>query len=58
MINKKKYKQAIDYAYKLHLNQKRKGTNIPYFFHLVSVSTLVIENNGKFVFPAALGCLS
>mgnify|MGYP000017581384 FL=1 len=46
MINKKKYKEAIDYAYKLHLNQKRKGTNIPYFFHLVSVSTLVIENNG------------
>ena len=46
MINKKKYKKAIDYTYKLHYKQKRKGTGIPYFTHLVSVSNHIIEDGG------------
>ena len=45
-IDKKKYKKALDFAYKLHLKQIRKGTQIPYFFHLSSVSNFVIENDG------------
>ena len=31
---------------KLHKKQTRKGSNIPYFTHLSSVSNLIIENNG------------
>ena len=46
-MNQKKYKEALFYAFKLHEKQKRKGTSIPYFFHLVSVSSLVIENGGN-----------
>ena len=46
-IDKKKYKKAIDYAFALHSNQYRKGTTIPYFTHLVSVSNNVIENGGN-----------
>ncbi len=46
-IDKKKYKKAIDYAFALHSNQYRKGTSIPYFTHLVSVSNNVIENGGN-----------
>ena len=46
-IDKKKYKKAIDYAFALHSNQYRKGTTIPYFTHLVSVSNNVIENGGS-----------
>ena len=45
-IDKKKYKKALDYAFALHSNQYRKGTSIPYFTHLVSVSNNVIENGG------------
>ena len=45
-IDKKKYKRALDFAYKIHFNQFRKGTQIPYFTHLVSVSNYVIENGG------------
>ena len=47
MIDKKKYKKALDFAYRLHGKQIRKGTSIPYFFHLVSVSTNIIENGGN-----------
>ena len=46
-IDKKKYKKAIDYAFALHSSQYRKGTTIPYFTHLVSVSNNVIENGGN-----------
>ena len=45
-MNKIKYKKALDYAYKLHFDQKRKKTKIPYFTHLVSVSNNVIEDGG------------
>ena len=47
MLNKIKYKKAIDYTYKLHLDQNREGElKIPYFSHLSSVSNHVIENGG------------
>jgi len=45
-INKYKYLKALNYTYKLHYNQFRKKTNIPYFFHLSAVSNLIIENGG------------
>lgn len=45
-MNKIKYKKALDFAYKLHFDQKRKKTKIPYFIHLVSVSNHVIEDGG------------
>ena len=45
-IDKKRYKRALDFTYKIHFNQIRKGTNIPYFTHLVSVSNYIIENGG------------
>ena len=41
-----KYLEAYTYSYKLHKKQMRKGSNIPYFTHLSSVSNLIIENNG------------
>ena len=47
MINKIKYKKALDYTYRLHLKHDRKGeAKIPYFSHLSSVSNYVIENGG------------
>ena len=45
-IDKKKYKKALDFTYKIHIKQNRKGTGIPYFTHLVSVSNNVIEDGG------------
>ena len=45
-IDKKKYKKALDFAYKRHFKQSRKGTGIPYFTHLVSVSNNIIEDGG------------
>ena len=41
-----RYLEAYVYCYKLHKKQTRKGSNIPYFTHLSSVSNLIIENNG------------
>ena len=45
-INQKKYLEALNFSFKLHSKQIRKGTKIPYFFHLSSVSNYVIENGG------------
>ena len=42
-INQPKYLSALNFALKLHSKQMRKGTQIPYFFHLSSVSNHVIE---------------
>ena len=44
-IDKKRYKKALDFAYKIHFKQSRKGTGIPYFTHLVSVSNNIIEDD-------------
>ena len=45
-IDKKKYKKALDFTYKIHFKQKRKDTGIPYFTHLVSASNNVMEEGG------------
>ena len=47
LINLSRYKSALDLTHKLHAKQKRKGTNIPYITHLMSVSALVMENGGN-----------
>ena len=45
-IDKIKYKKALDFAYRIHFDQNRTKTKIPYFTHLVSVSNHVIEDGG------------
>lgn len=64
-----KYRQALDFAAGLHHGHMRKGTEIDYLSHLLSVSALVMEHGGSedeaiagLEFPgfsgdlAALGC--
>lgn len=46
-INQDRYLKALQFAFKLHSKQFRKGTQIPYFFHLSAVSNHVIENDGN-----------
>ena len=41
-----RYGEALVYAHRLHREQRRKGTAIPYISHLLSVSALVIEHGG------------
>jgi (p)ppGpp synthase/HD superfamily hydrolase len=38
------FNQALEYAAKLHLDQKRKGTDIPYMAHLLATAVTVMEN--------------
>jgi len=40
------FQKAFDYAFKLHRNQIRKGSNIPYISHLLAVTALVMEDGG------------
>lgn len=42
-----RYDEAFRYAHKLHRDQTRKGTSIPYISHLMTVSALVIEHGGN-----------
>jgi (p)ppGpp synthase/HD superfamily hydrolase len=39
--------QAVDYARLAHATQVRKGSNIPYLYHLLGVASLVIEFGGN-----------
>ena len=41
-----RFSQALTYAARLHAGQERKGTNIPYVSHLLSVAALVLEDGG------------
>lgn len=41
-----RYTRAIDMARVLHAVDARKGTTIPYFAHLMSVSAIVLEHGG------------
>jgi (p)ppGpp synthase/HD superfamily hydrolase len=41
-----KYRQALDFAADLHHGHLRKGTEIDYLSHLLSVSALVMEHGG------------
>ena len=46
-IDPKKYKTALDFSYNFYRYKLRKGSKIPYFTYLSSVSNLIIENNGS-----------
>ena len=41
-----RYTDAIDYARRAHAQQLKKGTAIPYFAHLIGVSSLVLDYGG------------
>jgi (p)ppGpp synthase/HD superfamily hydrolase len=41
-----RFDHALQYASTLHRTQRRKGTTIPYFAHLMAVSALVLEHGG------------
>ena len=41
-----RFSDALIYAAELHKHQRRKGTTIPYFSHLMAVCSLVMENGG------------
>lgn len=41
-----RYLDALEYAAKLHADQKRKGSNVPYISHLYGVSALVLSFSG------------
>ena len=40
------FEQALSFATKLHAEQVRKQTDIPYISHLIGVSGIVLENGG------------
>lgn len=40
------FNDALAYAAELHAVQLRKGTDIPYVSHLLSVASLVLEHGG------------
>jgi (p)ppGpp synthase/HD superfamily hydrolase len=42
-----KYRQALDFAARLHHKHMRKGSEIHYLSHLLSVSALVMEHGGN-----------
>jgi len=41
-----KFTQAVDYAREQHKDQTRKGSGIPYIYHLLGVASLVLEYGG------------
>ena len=41
-----RFEQALTYAFHLHDGQVRKGTQVPYFTHLIGVASLVLEDGG------------
>lgn len=41
-----RFRQALDYAFKLHACQVRKGSGVPYVSHLLGVAGLVLEDGG------------
>ncbi|MCU0487833.1 MAG: HD domain-containing protein [Anaerolineales bacterium] len=47
MILTERFQRAFELAFSLHAGQTRKGTDIPYISHLISVAALVMENGGE-----------
>ena len=45
-----RFTRAVDYARTLHI-ERRKGTEIPYMAHLLSVAALVMSESGHVPFP-------
>jgi (p)ppGpp synthase/HD superfamily hydrolase len=46
IILTERFEDALQFAAHLHASQKRKGTSVPYVAHLLSVTSLVLENGG------------
>ena len=42
-----RFSAAVEYARRAHEGQTRKGTNIPYLYHLLGVASLVLEHGGN-----------
>jgi len=42
-----RYDEAFAYAVEHHRKQLRKGSQVPYLTHLMSVSALVLEHGGS-----------
>ena len=42
-----RFSQAVDYARIAHARQVRKGSNVPYLYHLLGVASLVLEFGGN-----------
>ena len=42
-----RFESALVYATQLHANQVRKGSDVPYISHLLSVTALVLEDGGN-----------
>jgi (p)ppGpp synthase/HD superfamily hydrolase len=43
----KRFDEALVYASRLHAEQRRKGTDIPYVAHLLAVAAIVLEDGGN-----------
>ena len=43
----RKFRFALDYAAEVHASQLRKGTEIPYVSHLLTVTSIVLDNGGS-----------
>ena len=41
-----RFAEALQYTFLLHRQQKRKQSEVPYIAHLMSVTSLVLENGG------------
>jgi (p)ppGpp synthase/HD superfamily hydrolase len=41
-----RFENAMTYAFQLHANHRRKGSDIPYIAHLLGVTALVLEDGG------------
>ena len=41
-----RFREALEYAARLHETQARKGGSVPYVAHLLAVTALVLENGG------------
>lgn len=42
-----RFDHAVRYADRIHANQTRKGTDVPYITHLLGVASLVLENGAQ-----------
>ena len=42
-----RFEEALVYAARLHANQTRRGSGIPYFAHLLGVTAIVLEDGGN-----------
>ena len=46
MAYTEKFEDALGYAARVHRDQTRKGTGVPYITHLLAVAAIVGENGG------------